>query len=94
MITQTTLLWLGTFALLADYVALSRATDAQTRFVGLAAGLLFFGIFTMSATDYTVWTEAGIQIQQTSMGLALVGFLATVATLALTLESGLRMLRQ
>jgi hypothetical protein len=94
MITETLLIWLGTVGLLADYVALSRAKDAQTRAVGLAVGLLFYALFTMRAMDYTIWTDAGVQIQGTSMALALVGFIVTAMTFVLLLETGLRALNQ
>lgn len=94
MITQTTLLWLGTIGLLTNYVALSRANDSQTRAVGLGFGFLFFVVFTISSTDYGVWTDAGVQISVTSMPLAVIGFIATAISLVLLLETAMRMLRQ
>lgn len=92
MITQMTLLWLGTLALLTDYVALSQANDSKTQAVGLAFGLMFFAVFTINSTGYLTITDAGVTTVHESMALTVIGFVATATTLVLLLETGMRTL--
>jgi len=93
MIGQTVLLWLGTMALLADYVAL-RTDDLAARAVGLATGLLMFAFFAMHATGYQITTNAGVVIRQSDLTLALFGVLAAGGTLVLLIETGFRAMNQ
>ena len=90
MITELGLYWLASMGLIVDYVGLSRASDYKTQAVALGFGMLFFGIFTMTALGYYTVTNAGITLRQSSQSLAVFGLLATAVTLLLLVDVAFR----
>ena len=87
MISLPILVWLATMALLIDYVGLTRADDGTTRAVAIGFGLLFWVAFAISATGYTVITNAGVVIQRSSQALAVIGLLGAAISVVLLLET-------
>jgi hypothetical protein len=93
MISEPGLYWLATMGLITNYVGLARASDYKTQAVALAFGLLFFGVFTMTALGYYTVTNAGTVLRQSSQSLAVVGLLATAVTLLLLFDVAFRAIK-
>ncbi|MFB6197592.1 MAG: hypothetical protein ABEI52_04895 [Halobacteriaceae archaeon] len=87
---QSTLLWLGTLALIVDYVGLARANDAQSRIVAFGFALLFWGAFALHSTGYYITTDSGVVIRRSAQSLTLLGILGAGVTLMLLFEAVMR----
>lgn len=86
MITETTLLWLGTMALLADYVGIARAENALSQSVSFAVALVLWLGFTANSLAYTN-LSGGLRFTFHSQSLRLIGTLFVVGTLILLFKS-------
>lgn len=82
MISETVLLWLGTFGLLVDYAGVARAQDRLSAAIAHVFALLFWLAFTISALNYTVYS-GGTALTASSQSLALIGLVAVVVTIVL-----------
>jgi hypothetical protein len=82
MISQTILLWLGSMALLADYVGLARAENLPPKLMTWVFALVFWLAFTQNSLAFTV-TEGGEVFTRSAETLQLIGILGTVTTLVL-----------
>lgn len=93
MVELTVVMWLGTLALLVDYVALAKADNLLTQVVGLAFGLLFWAGFVISSLGYTITTNSGVVLTRSSQMLALLGFLGFAATFVLTVRAVMEVMK-
>lgn len=89
MIEQATLLWLGTMALLVDYVALARANDGKSQLVALSLGFLLWAGFAMSSLGYTVTTSADMFTRESQL-LAVIGLFGAAMSIVLLFEAAFR----
>lgn len=85
MISETVLLWVGTMALVIDYVALARADNRLSTIIAHVFALLFWIVFTISALNYQA-VSGGTTIDMSAQPLALIGFIGAVVTLILLVE--------
>jgi hypothetical protein len=89
MIEQVTLLWLGTMALLVDYVGLSRASDGKSQAVALALGFLLWAGFTMASLGYTITANATVYTRESQL-LAVIGLFGAAMSIVLLFEAAFR----
>jgi hypothetical protein len=88
-LTQTTLLWLATMALLVDYVGLARANGAKSQIVSFGSALVLWGAFAINATNFVVYS-GGSEFYAGAQTLPVVGVIFGFATLVLLFEAVMR----
>lgn len=82
MISETVLLWVGTMALLVDYVAIAKADNRLSAVIAHVFSLLFWVVFTISSLNYQT-ISGGTGIETSAQSLALIGLIGSVVTLVL-----------
>lgn len=82
MISETVLLWLGTFGLLVDYIGIAKAENRLSAIICYVFALLFWIVFTISSLNYQT-VSGGVGIETSSQSLALIGLVAAVTTIVL-----------
>lgn len=88
MISETVLLWVGTMALVIDYVAIAKADNRLSAIIAHVFSLLFWIAFAISSLNYQA-ISGGTTIESSAQSLALIGLIGAVTTVVLLLKIGL-----
>ena len=89
MVTQIGVFWLGTMALAISYLGIARATDRQSQIITLAFGIVFWGAFAISTTNYAIHRDATVY-STGSQALTLIGILGVGMSVVLLFEAVMR----
>lgn len=100
MITETTLLWVGTAAMLSLLyglrTAVPRIRGGEVALEGIISYGLSFGLwilFTIHSTAYIKNLGSGVQAELTSRSLTIFGLIGTVLVFLLLFDAAIRTLR-
>lgn len=99
MVGQVGLYWLGSIALVLLFgslvVALPRyraGQDSLEAIIGFSFAFAAFGAFTMSSLGYTITTNAGVVLRESSQMLTIFGLLGTVVAFLLLIDAAMKAL--
>jgi len=100
MIEQTTLLWIGTVALLSTFgglaISVPRFQQGETSLIGIMAygfSLMFWGLFTLHSTGYIQTIGGGVTLKNSASSLTVVGMIGAILSVVLLLDAALRSVR-
>lgn len=85
MISETVLLWVGTMALVINYVAIAKADNRLSAIIGHVFSLLFWIAFSISSLNYQA-ISGGTTIESSAQSLALIGLIGVVTTVLLLVD--------
>jgi len=100
MIEQTTLLWIGTVALIATFgglaISVPRFRNGEPSLIGVIAygfALMFWGLFTLHSTGYIQTIGGGVTLKNSASSLTVVGMIGAILSVLLLFDAALNTLR-